>query len=173
MSFWKFLVAQPPFLSNHKNVDDESSVITEVVEEKVVELEDDDYEDNNHMGYSNDRDRRIREYLNVDKHEYLNRNEYQDIAGEDAQEEWGETSHDGANAGYAEETGRFEASPEIEAHGPRHKYMDSEPIHERTREEDLTATPQENKHLAELIQQRCKYQYFKPEPYKDQFNQKF
>lgn len=108
------------------------------------------------MDYSNDRDRRIREYLNVDKDEYLNRNEYQDIAGEDAHEEWGQVSHDGANVRYTEDTRRFEASPEMEAHGPRHKYMDSEPIQERTREEDMTATPQENKHLAELIQQRCK-----------------
>lgn len=120
-------------------------MITEIVEEQVIEVESDESEQQNQMEYSNERDQRIQEYLDVDKDEYLNRNEYQDIAGEDANEEWGQHSNDGNRI--TEEARHLEHSPENKDYELENKYMDSQPIHEHTREEELST----------LIRQRCTF----------------
>lgn len=51
-------------------------------------MEDEVEQEDNKIDYSNEREQRIQEYLNVDKDEYLNRNEYEDIANEENAGEW-------------------------------------------------------------------------------------
>lgn len=111
----------------HPNLEGEDSVITEIVEEKVVELEDSREEGEE---ISPDRDQRIQEYLDVDKEEYLNRNEYDDIAEE--------------------------IQPVQEVDNPAMKYADSNPIHEYTGEEENSATPEQIQNYEEMFRQRCK-----------------
>jgi len=90
------------------------------------------------MDLTQDRDNRIKEYLNVDKDEYLNRNEYEEFSREEAVEEWAPQAT-GKYSGYTEEAEQLERSPEIENQQLRYKYMDSNPI-EETVKESLSGT---------------------------------
>lgn len=47
-----------------------------------------------------------------------------------------------------------------ESHDMNNKYMDSEPIQEYTREEDMTASPLDHQQYEEMIRQRCKFLFF-------------
>ena len=66
----------------------------------------------------------------MDKEEYLNRNEYDDIAEE--------------------------IQPAQEVENPAMKYADSNPIHEYTGEEENSATPEQINNYEEMFRQRCK-----------------
>jgi hypothetical protein len=125
--------------SPERELGEESSVVTEIVEEKVVELEDSQDLPSYPIDYSNDREQRIREYLNVDQDEYLNRNEYEDVAGEEGAEEWVPRSNDAKCNRYTDEVRKQENTPGNTKY-VRNKYMDSNPIQETVKEE-MSATP--------------------------------
>ena len=86
----------------------------------------------------------MEEYLDVNKEDFLNRNEYEGLDDEDPN-----------NPKYSMEAEdpRYQNDPQIDI---QNKYMDSEPIKEYTKEEEMTATPQDNKHFQALFRQKCK-----------------
>ena len=88
---------------------------------------------------------RMEEYLDVDKEEYLNRNEYN----------LDENSPD--NIGYADESGDQKGFSNDAQFDMQNKYMDSQPIKEYAREEEMTATPQDNKHFETLFKKNSKF----------------
>ncbi|CAI2364138.1 unnamed protein product [Moneuplotes crassus] len=63
--------------------DDESSVITEVVEEKIVNIDSDFEEQQNNSPDIDQRNKQIDEYLKMDREEYLNKEEYNNMEGSD------------------------------------------------------------------------------------------
>jgi len=85
----------------------------------------------------------MEEYLNVDKEQYLNRNEYEGI---DDEQNNGKYSLDA-------EDKKYQNLAQVDM---QNKYMDSEPIKEYTKEEEMTTTPQDNKHFEALFRQKCK-----------------
>lgn len=142
--------------SPERELGEESSVVTEIVEEKVVELEDSQDQPSNHIDYSNDREQRIREYLNVDQEDYLNRNEYEDVAGEEGADEgadeWVPKSNDAKYSRYTDEARRKENTPGENKY-IRNKYMDSNPIQETTKEE-MSATPKYQRDKEDKIERK-------------------
>lgn len=88
---------------------------------------------------------RMEEYLDVDKEEYLNRNEYN----------LDDNSPD--NIGYADESGDQKGFSNDAQFDMQNKYMDSQPIKEYAREEEMTATPQDNKHFETLFKKNSKF----------------
>ena len=53
----------------------ESSVIVDIVEEKIVNVESDTGSNNNAVDYAEQRNQQINEYLDIDQEAYLNKNE--------------------------------------------------------------------------------------------------
>lgn len=80
----------------------ESSVVSEVVEEKVVEMEEDENDIQNQEIDEEQRNQQINEYLDMNKEEYLNKEEYQNIEGMNSYDE----NQEGSNS--------FEAPVQIE-----------------------------------------------------------
>ena len=76
----------------------------------------------------------------MEKEEYINRNEYQDMDEQDLH-----------HARHSRATDNNQ-----DAHDINNKYLDSEPIQEYAREEDMTATPLDHQQYEEMIRQRCK-----------------
>lgn len=101
-------------------------MITEIVEEKVIELESDEDDHQNQAEITHDRDQRIQEYLDVDKDEYLNRNEYDNIVGDETQEQYSDVSP------------HRHQEPVQQEQNLQNKYRDSNPIQEHVREEDIS-----------------------------------
>lgn len=121
----------------------ESSVISEIVEEKVVELEDSAFMDNNGDPYmngggqlekSNEREQRIKEYLDVDKDQYLNNDEYAE-AEADERNHSNEWSQNRATDNMQDGQGY-----QAEGHND-YRYQDTSPIQENE-DEEMTASKQ-------------------------------
>ena len=129
-----------------------------------------DEEQNDNVDHSNEREQRIQEYLDVDKEQYLNRNEYNDIAEEEGQGEWSPEQNEIAISQSKEAPNRYDEQVEAERQdqlsGSNHqdnievdrldpeqeqrfedKYMDNSPIPENQREEEMTTTPQDTRHV--------------------------
>jgi len=67
----------------------ESSVITEVVEEKIIEIESDAVINDQAFTDTKDRNQQIDEYLSMDKEEYVNKDEYSIEKNTDEKEDFG------------------------------------------------------------------------------------
>ncbi|CAI2373101.1 unnamed protein product [Moneuplotes crassus] len=110
-----------------------SSVISEVVEERIVELSDSDNEIQENYQAPDE----VEEYLDVNQEEYLNRNEYnldensRDTADQFMRQTYCDSQTDAQN-----------------------KYIDFQPIQEAKKEEELTSTPQNPKNFHALFKKK-------------------
>eukprot|EP00345_Euplotes_harpa_P017787 CAMPEP_0168350980 /NCGR_PEP_ID=MMETSP0213-20121227/21512_1 /TAXON_ID=151035 /ORGANISM="Euplotes harpa, Strain FSP1.4" /LENGTH=153 /DNA_ID=CAMNT_0008361571 /DNA_START=143 /DNA_END=601 /DNA_ORIENTATION=- len=117
---------------------EESSVITEIVDEQIVELNSDD-EEKVEDG--------INQYLdNIKQEDYVNREEYQEL-DENKDEEFDDRKEDMFDNKYEEEYKNFQKQQLYSNQDKLQQYnqnvhMENSPIYENPNEDELTSSPQ-------------------------------